>query len=347
MGIFILLAGLAIVILLFALYCYHTCFYVPEERHEDIYAAPEGEQYQVYGQKMVEIALIMESAACETVNTTAWDGTLLSGRLYDYFPGAPVILAFHGYRSMALRDCAGAFALSQKLGFNILAVDQRSHGKSRGRTITFGIRERKDCLDWVWFVSRRYGTDRPIILSGISMGAATVLMASELDLPNNVCCIMADCPYASPVGIISKVARDRGYPEKLALPVICLGAWLFARLNIQESSAAQAVQKARIPILLIHGEDDRFVPCRMSHEIYQNCGPNAQLHTFPEAGHGLSYILDPRRYEKICVEFLWTVDQLIPSLKQSEFARNLHESEPIRPGKLTPGGIDHEEKEQH
>ncbi len=326
MGFVILLIGVGIVVLAFAYYSYRICFHSPAKRTDDIYAAPEGEQYEQYGQKMVEIALIMESAVCETVTIQSHDGTELIGRLYDYFPGAPVILAFHGYRSMALRDCAGAFALSQKLGFNILAVDQRAHGKSGGSVITFGIRERLDCLDWVAWASHRFGTQRPIVLSGISMGAATVLMASDLNLPKNVCCIMADCPYSSPAAIICKVARDRGYPEILAFPIIRLGARLFGKLNITESSAVEAVRNAGIPILLIHGEDDRFVPCKMSREIYDNGRNLAQLHTFPNAGHGLSYILDPRRYEKICVDFLWTADALLPSLKKSEFATKIHEN---------------------
>lgn len=324
MGFGILLAAIGILVLIFAYYSYRVCFYSPKKRNDDIYATPDGEQYVKYGQRMVEIGLIMDAAKCEYVSIRAKDGSKLHGRLYDFFPGAPVMLAFHGYRSMALRDCAGAFALSQKIGFNILAVDQRSHGKSDGNMITFGIRERYDCLDWIRFINDRFGTDTPILLSGISMGAATVLMASELNLAKNVCCIMADCPYSSPEGIINKVARDRGYPEKLARPVIRLGAWLYGGLKLRESSAGEAVKKARIPILLIHGEDDRFVPCDMSREIYKNCASPAQLHTFADAGHGLCYIMEPRRYEKICVDFLWSVPSLKEHLEHSKFATEVH-----------------------
>ncbi len=325
MGLLILLIALTIVLLVFMAYSYKIAFYVPKEHHEDIYAAPAGEQYQVLGQKMVEAALIMEASDREQVTRSPRDRSRRWGRLYEYFPGAPVMLAFHGYRSMALRDCAGAFALAQKLEYNILAVDQRSHGKSDGQVITFGIRERYDCLDWICYAVDRFGADCPLILSGISMGAATVLMASELELPRNVCCILADCPYSSPAGIIGKVAKDEGYPQTLAMPVITMAARLFANLNLSESTAAEAVKKAEIPILLIHGEDDRFVPCEMSREIYKKCASPVQFHTFPDAGHGLCYMLDPRRYEKICVDFLWTIDELHPSLEQSEFASSVHE----------------------
>ena len=324
MGILIFALALGICVLIFAYYSYRITFFSPKKRTEDLYHVPEGEQYEKYGQRMVEISLIMDDAACQWVQTTAKDGTALYGRLYEFYPDAPIFLAFHGYRSMALRDCAGAFALSQKLGFNILAPDHRAHGKSGGNAITFGIRERHDCLEWIRFLSRRYGADRPIILSGISMGAATVLMAAELDLPKNVVCIMADCPYDSPAGIISKVAGDMHYPVTLARPVIALGAQLFGGVDLNESTASDAVRKARIPILLIHGEDDRFVPCQMSRHIAEQCASPVQLHTFADAGHGLCYIMYPRQYEKVCVDFLWEQPALRPHLERSEFATTVH-----------------------
>lgn len=323
MSVLIFAISVAIVILGFAYYCFRISFHVPKIRHENLYEAPKGKQYANVAQRMAEISMIMESSPCEWVQIDSHDGTKLYGRYYEYYPGAPMFLAFHGYRSMALRDCAGAFALAQKLGFNILAVDQRSHGRSDGNVITFGIRERYDCQDWVRYCCQRFGKSRPIVLCGISMGAATVLMASELSFPPNVAGIMADCPYASPAGIICKVAKDRGYPPKLAYPMIWLGARLFAGLNIKESSAAEAVRHTDLPILLIHGEDDRFVPCDMSREIYHNCSSNAQLFTFPDAGHGLCYIHDPKRYEKICVDFLWRLEALRPDLTKSEFAQKI------------------------
>ncbi len=314
-------AALFAALLIFLLYSYRTCFYVPKKRHEDIYAAPQGEQYEKYAQKMVEIALIMDEAPAESVSIQSRDGLTLWGRYYEYYPGAPLILAFHGYRSMCVRDNAGAFALAQKLGFNILAVDQRAHGKSEGSCISFGIKERYDCQSWVDYAARRFGADLPIVLCGISMGAATVLMASDLELPGNVVGIMADCPYSSPAAIIRKVAKELGYPEKLAWPVIYLGARLFGGADMNESTATASVEHTSLPILLIHGEDDRFVPCHMSREIYAHCHSPAQLHTFPEAGHGLCYILDPKRYEKICVEFLYGLPGLKEPMDKSDFVK--------------------------
>ena len=170
--------------------------------------------------------------------------------------------------------------------------------------ISFGIRERYDCLKWIEYVQTRFGADTPIILCGISMGAATVLMSTSLNLPKCVRGILADCPYSSPAAIIRKVCKDEGYPPALAYPFLWLGALIYGGFALNSCSAVSAVKNANVPILLIHGSDDRFVPNYMSEEILKNCASDAQLHIFPNAGHGLSYIVDHVRYEEICLKFL-------------------------------------------
>ena len=93
-------------------------------------------------------------------------------------------------------------------------------------------------------------------------------------------------------------------PMKILYPFVELGAFLFGHFRISETSPAEAVRKAKVPILLIHGEDDRFVPCEMSRELYMACASKAALVTVPEAGHGISYILDTEKYERAVKEFV-------------------------------------------
>lgn len=69
---------------------------------------------------------------------------------------------------------------------SVLYAEQRGQGNSGGDFIGFGQIERYDCLDWIHWVSERCGTELPIYLCGVSMGATTVLMAAGLDLPENV-----------------------------------------------------------------------------------------------------------------------------------------------------------------
>jgi len=291
-------------ILIISRYTYKICFHVVKDHFEDPYEKVDNPQFRAVQHLMDKSTGIMEQTQCEDVYISSHDGLTLHGRFYDVDKDAPVIIVFHGYRSPTLRDCAGGFALGLKLGYNVLAVDQRAHGTSGGRCISFGIKERYDCLKWIEYANGRLGQDTPIILCGISMGAATILMSASLDLPQNVRGIMADCPYSSPSAIIRKVCKDVGYPPALAFPFLWLGALIYGGFQLNSCDAVSAVKNTEIPILLIHGGDDNFVPCEMSRKIYENCADHAQLHIFPNAGHGLSYIIDHVRYEDICLKFL-------------------------------------------
>ncbi len=319
MTIVYIFAGLLLLSVLIAWYSYRTAFYSPEKRKEDDYAIPRGEQYEKERQRMLSLIRQMDEIPYEAVTISAQDGTKLSARYYHVRDGAPLQIQFHGYRGTAVRDFCGGNKLAREAGQNTLVVDQRAHGKSGGTTITFGIRERMDCLCWAEYANQRFGSDTPIFLSGVSMGAATVLMASELEHPTNVIGIIADCPYSSPEAIIRKVCReDMRLPPILVMPFIRLGARLFGHFDLREASAVQAVRNTNVPILLLHGEDDRFVPCDMSREIFDACTGEQTRITFPGAGHGLSYIVDTETYSEAVSRF---VDQCLQNyrsdLKQS------------------------------
>lgn len=313
-----LLSAVLLFIAWVTVYVYLQCFHSPADRKEDPYTLIEGEQYEALADVIIECTRLMDMAPCEDVYVTSYDGLKLHGRYYHTQNNAPTVIVMHGYKGNALRDGAGGFALSRRLGFNVLVPDQRAHARSEGRVITFGIKERYDCLEWVQYVNTRFGDHIPVVLSGLSMGAATVLMTADLDLPKNVVGIMADCPYASPAGIIRKVCADRGFPEKLVFPFVRLTARVFGGFSITESAAVEAVKQAKVPILLIHGDDDRFVPCDMTRKIAAACASPVQLEIFPRAGHGLCYMTDADRYEAAALQFLRSIPQLSPFLPQGK-----------------------------
>ena len=299
-----ILAFVLLAMLLVTYCCYRRCFYSPKGAASDPYAPLIGRQYIAVQDEIYACTKRMDGAEYESVSIQSFDSLTLTGRYYHVKDGAPIKLMFHGYRSTLLRDCGGGFYLSKKMGMNVLAVDQRAHGSSEGRTISFGIQERKDCLSWISYINERFGSTTPIVLSGLSMGAATVLMSTSLPLPKNVVCAVADSPYESPAQIIRKVCADEKLPAAIAYPFVRLAAWLFGGFHLEESSALTAVVDSKIPILLIHGEDDRLVPCEMSQHICAVAQGKAILELFPQAGHGLCYITDPPRYEKIIYRFL-------------------------------------------
>lgn len=293
----------AALILVAARYCYRLVFYNLNDVPDDSLQIPPGVQYEAVRDEMRALVRSLLDIPYEQVYTESYDGLRLAARYYHFHDGAPVLIQFHGYRGNAMREFGGGYRIAKELKFNALVVDQRAHGESQGHTITFGILERYDCARWIAYVSRRFGADTKILLSGVSMGAATVLMASELQLPRNVIGIIADCPYSTPGAIIRRVCKDVRIPGWLAYPFIALGGWLFGGFKLWAASAVEAVKCTDIPILLIHGEDDRLVPSQMSRQIYQACHGPKQLFSVANAGHGLSFLLDAQGYTQAVRDF--------------------------------------------
>ena len=79
----------------------------------------------------------------------------------------------------------------------------------------------------------------------------------------------------------------------------------FAGYHLNQCDAREEVRKAKVPVLLIHGEADHFVPAAMACELYEACGPAGELLLVPEADHAEAYYKDPERYRKTAEQFLF------------------------------------------
>ena len=299
----LLLCIFTIILLAGSYYAYRIAFYASPKGRDQV-INPKDPQYDPYRMEMKRIYHQLNDRTYERVSIVTNDGLTLSGRYYHIKDGAPLDIGFHGYRSHPVTDFSGGSELSFQMEHNLLLVDQRAHGQSDGRTISFGILERQDLLCWVDYAIQRFGMDVNIFLYGVSMGGATVLMASELNLPSNVKGIIADCPYDNPLDVILHVGKSTPFPQALIKPFAILGAKIYGGFDLLETTAGQAVKNTTVPILLIHGEADTYVPCHMS-EAAANANPAmVHRHTFPDAPHGISYLTDTPRYHKFVNEFI-------------------------------------------
>ena len=232
----------------------------------------------------------------EDMSITTFDGKKLWGKYYEYAPGAPIELMFHGYRGTAERDLCGGVQRSFALGRSVLIVDQRGSGRSDGNVITFGVKESRDCLAWIDFMISRFGPDVRIVLCGISMGASTVLMAAGNELPPNVIGVLADCGYSDAGQMIRKVIRQLKLPAGLLYPIVRLGGLLYGGFDTEKAKPVEAVKNCRIPVIFFHGDRDDYVPWEMSRINYEACPVAKELVIIPEAGHGLCYLVDGPGY---------------------------------------------------
>lgn len=291
-------AGLAVLVLLTAYICYRMAFYAANRPNADPEAIeiPVGEIYEPYRESMENWIRETRAMPSREYSIQSFDGLKLYAKFYEYKPGAPIEIMVHGYRGNSERDLPGGVQRSYKAGHSAFVVDQRCGGKSEGHVITFGVNESKDCLAWTDFVIREFGPDVKIILTGISMGAATVLMAAGNPLPPNVVGVLADCGYSSAKEIIQAVIRQMHLPAAPLYPFVKLGAKLYGHFDLEETSPVEAMAKCQVPVIFYHGESDEFVPCYMSKTNFDACNTRKMLVTIPGAGHGLSYAVDPETY---------------------------------------------------
>jgi pimeloyl-ACP methyl ester carboxylesterase len=239
----------------------------------------------------------------EKVEIKSYDGLTLRGSYYEYAPDATVELLFHGYRGNAERDLCGGIERCFALGRSVIIIDQRGGGKSDGHVITFGNREHRDCLAWIDYATKRFGKDRKLVIGGVSMGAATVMMAAGTDLPDNVVCVMADCGYSSTKEIIIKVIKQIKLPVFPFYHLIRLGGILWGGFDIEKNSPMEAVKRTRVPVVFIHGDTDNFVPYDMSVRLYEACVSKKKMVTIHGAGHGLAFPMDRQGYVDALREF--------------------------------------------
>jgi len=301
-----LLVLVVLAVLITSYICTRLTFSVDRERAADPTTTLDGEQYDdvhdiIFGN--INEALKIEF---EPIELVAADGKRLFGRYYHSQDNAPIKIMFHGYRGNGVKDMAGGLQYTLAKGYNVIAVDQRAHGRSEGRLLSFGALERFDVLDWIGYVNNRFGSDTPIILAGISMGASTVLLASGLDLPENVKAVIADCGYSSAKEIIIKVMREMNFPPRLLYPFVRLGGKIFGSFDINEADCEKALQKSKTPTLFIHGNDDRFVPFEMGKRNYSACNAEKEFVEFDKVGHGLAFIVDKEKYIMAEEKFLKT-----------------------------------------
>lgn len=299
---YILLAVL-FVVLVTSLVCFLKIFYTSRREKWPEYPVPVGEIYEPYYEQMIQWIKEARALPHTEVSIRSFDGLKLCGTYYEFEKGAPIDILFHGYHGTSEQDLSGGVYRCQRLGHNVLIVDHRAAGKSEGHVITFGVNESRDAAAWAQYVVENIDPNAKLLLGGISMGAATVMMASAMELPKNVVGTVADCGYTSTKQIIKKVIRDMHLPDNLLYPFVRLGAILFGRFDPDSNSPISSMPNCRVPVIFFHGDTDAFVPYEMSQENYNACTAPKHFVITPGAGHGLCFPVDVDTYVKEIEEF--------------------------------------------
>lgn len=233
-------------------------------------------------------------------NLVNLDGNKIYGQLIMTEEESKKFVIFlHGYRNCGVNDGGSFLKFLHEQGCNILLMDHQASGKSEGTYESFGLRESRDVLQWIYQLIAQFGADIQIVLFGISMGATTALMVmGHNSLPKQVVGCISDCAYTSAKAEINSVAA--GFHLKNAYDYVNRGFERKMGESLDEVDALKAVQKMTRPVLFIHGDMDATVPLSMGKDLYDAAASEQkELYIVGGANHAQSSILGKQYREKL------------------------------------------------
>ncbi|WP_299744900.1 alpha/beta hydrolase [uncultured Rossellomorea sp.] len=234
----------------------------------------------------------------ETVEVETEDGlTLRAQYLENESPNGKSIILAHGYKGNS-EQMPEVTRFYYEEGYNILKPDARGHGKSEGDYIGYGWDDRLDYKEWINLLINEKG-EESIFLHGFSMGAATVLMTSGEDLPEEVKGIIADSGYTS---LKEELTHQLRYLYRLPpfpiMEVTSVVTKVRAGYTFSEASALEQVKKNQLPLFIIHGDQDELVPTEMANRLYEATNGMKELWIVPGAGHTEGFTVEEEEYKK-------------------------------------------------
>ncbi len=195
-------------------------------------------------------------------------------------------------------------------GVNCLMPDLRGFGKSEGKYIGYGLHDRLDILEWIYWIIKR-DSEAKIILHGMSMGAATTLMTTGENLPENVKGAIADSAYSTlREQFVHTYKSFKGsiIPTPIALCLSRIMNYVRAGYDINTVRPVDAVKRSKTPTLFIHGDDDTFIDPHMCSVLYEAAACPKQYCMILGAGHIESVVKDPVNYWNKIESFLKKIE---------------------------------------
>ena len=294
--------GFVVLFIIVAIFMmYRLIFFSPRKGQLSDLNLTKSKNFKGYEEVMKENILSFMTKPYEDVYIDSFDKLKLHARYYEVNKSNKVALLLHGYKGTAYRDfnCISKIIFEQ--GYNVLLIDQRAHGLSKGHVITFGVRETKDLLRWIQYTNTTFNNPE-ILLVGVSMGGNTALNTAD-KIDKNIK-IIADCPYSSPKEILRNTIKSVHLPVWLFYPLLNLTCHIFGRESLNKTSAYDTVKNSDNKILIIHGDKDHVISYTDSKKLADTYPNKIRYELFKNADHGVSALVDFNRYQKVVKEFL-------------------------------------------
>ena len=256
------------------------------------------------------------------LSLVAVDGVPLSAWWFHHPDARASVIVCHGHGGNKVSSLWIAADLYPR--FNVLLLDLRGHGQSGGERTSLGYLERLDIHGAVaWLDDQTPPGPRPIGVLGVSMGAATAILAAA-DSPR-IAAVAADSPFARLRNPVRAAICQRGYPRAvspmLAWCVCTAASWrLRVRGGLDPIDVVDRV--APRPLLIVHGEADELIPVEDAYALYARAGEPKQLWIVPDVTHARVAEVEPHAYAERITAFFerWLLDDELSAISDQPSA---------------------------
>ena len=237
----------------------------------------------------------------EKINISSFDNLNLCA-FYKNNGSQKLALVVHGYGGNHF-DVYMQCMMFENKGFDILAVDLRAHGESEGDMLTMGFLEHKDLIDWI--NKMKEINNYEILLYGISMGASSICMALGVSSIKNIKCAIEDCGFDNANREFSYVFSKSKLKCRWIYKIFYSYVKRVKKIDLKKVDVIEKLKKSNIPLLLIHGGKDNFVPTEMVYNLYDAVkDKNSKLFIVKDASHGDAFENNPTLYRQEVYNFI-------------------------------------------
>jgi fermentation-respiration switch protein FrsA (DUF1100 family) len=229
-------------------------------------------------------------------------GYNIAGTVIKQHENNRFMILSHGVTVHSLNSMKYA-RLFLKLGWNVVLYDHRRHGKSEGKTTSYGYYEKLDLQSVVHWVKEQFGSTISLGIHGESMGAATTLLYAGME--DGADFYIVDCPFSDLEELLAyRLKQDFHLPKQLVMPAANIILKWREGYSFKDVSPISVVDQIKHPVLFIHSREDDYILPKMTEQLHAKKMGEKRMYLAPVGTHARSYADNPEEYEQVIESFL-------------------------------------------
>ena len=254
-------------------------------------------QYKPYISNLYNDMDYMSKIDYEEITIDSFDGLKLKANYYkNKNNSTKLAILIHGYKATPLNNFSTSGKYLLNMGYNLVMIYQRTHGKSDGKYITFSKKEGLDLLEWINYFNKKENISE-IILYGVSMGSSTLMSISDKININKIKLLIFESGFIKMSRMIKDSLKRKNKLLLLFYPLVKIHALVFAHFRISGFDISKRLKNCNYKALFIHGKEDRLIKYSDTVHAYNNKLDNKELLLIDGAGHNMCNLYNKEAIE--------------------------------------------------